>query len=217
MARVGHAGDAEVEDLQQSVGIDHQVGRLDVPVDDAGAVCVGEAIAQFLDQLELARQRERGTLCNDLRQRLAGDVLHRDEGLAIVLADVVDGDNIWMLQPAGRPGLAREPVVELFSVGAEDLDSDRAVDRRVEGEIEHAHSAMPEQLADLVSTNCGGQRRHLGRPGSRYERDRSTLLMAANYTRRARPAFAGLETRLPRTPETPCPDCRSDERRTRQW
>ena len=70
-----------------------------------------------------------------------------------------------MLQPACRAGLAREPVVKLFSVRAEDLDGDRAVDCRVECEVQHAHPAMPEQLADLVSTNCGGQRRHLGRSG----------------------------------------------------
>ena len=57
-ARVGQARDAEVEDLERAFGGDDQVGRLDVAMDDAGVVRVGEAGAQLVDVLQLGRERQ---------------------------------------------------------------------------------------------------------------------------------------------------------------
>ena len=49
----GDAGNAEVEDLQPPVLIDHQVRRLDVAVNDAGFVRVLQTGAQLDHQPEL--------------------------------------------------------------------------------------------------------------------------------------------------------------------
>ncbi len=83
-------------------------------MDDAVLVRVGEAGAHVDHDLELAAQTSRVAAADEvLGQRVARDVLHRDEGLAFVLADVVDGDDVRVLQAGGEPRLAhrsaREP------------------------------------------------------------------------------------------------------------
>jgi hypothetical protein len=45
-----------------------------------------------------------------LGQRLTGDVLHRHEGTAVVLADVVHNDDVRVPQTRDRPGLADKPL-----------------------------------------------------------------------------------------------------------
>ena len=58
-AGLGDARDAEVEDLDRRRRLDHDVGRLDVAVDDARLVREAEAGAELLDQLQLARDVDR--------------------------------------------------------------------------------------------------------------------------------------------------------------
>ena len=78
-------GDAEVEDLD-AVRVDHHVRRLDVAVDDAGAVRMMEPGADLLD--EPTASVPTGSGCRrliDFRQRRAVHVLHGDERLVVVL------------------------------------------------------------------------------------------------------------------------------------
>ena len=101
-AGIGQLGDAEVEDLQAAAPLlDHQVGRLDVAVDDGEAVRVGQAVAQLLQQPQLAGDGGRLLAPDPHRQRLAVDVLHGDERLAVLLADVEDADDVLVLEHAG--------------------------------------------------------------------------------------------------------------------
>ena len=61
--------DPEVQDLQHAVGVDHQVRRLDVPVDEAGAVRVGQPVGELLEQLQAAGERQPRAVANQLRER----------------------------------------------------------------------------------------------------------------------------------------------------
>ena len=93
-AGAGQLDNPEVEHLQAAVGVDDQVGRLDIAMDDVGAMGVREAGAESLDELELSRDRERLPPANDGRERLARDVLHRDERPLLKETELVDGDNV---------------------------------------------------------------------------------------------------------------------------
>ena len=78
---------------------------------------------------------------------------HGDEGLALLLADVVDGADIGMVQSGGRPGLALEAVQGLRVLGnifRQELQSDKAVQPGVFGLVNHAHAAATELLDDAV-------------------------------------------------------------------
>jgi len=97
--RVGLTRDAEIQNLQNAVAIEHQVFRLDVAMDDAGRVRVREARAQVFDERQPAWQRN-GRRLDDALQGLAGDVLHRHQGTALlVFADVENHDDVGMSEP----------------------------------------------------------------------------------------------------------------------
>ena len=163
VGRVRGAGDAEVGHLEDAVGADQHVVRLDVAVDDAAPVRVlepGQRLLGVADRLALGQRRVGVDL---VLQRLAVDVLHRDVVLAAGLAAVVDGDDVGVRQAGRRPGLPAEaldePLVARVPLG-QDLDGDPAVERLVGGEVDVGHparsdpslKAVPavEQLSDAV-------------------------------------------------------------------
>src|SRR6187200_2865983 len=76
-----HPGDAEVQHLQLAVGIDHQIRRLDVAMDDASRMCVADGRTQLLHPPKPDRHRQFRATSNQLRKRFAMDVLH---------------DNVWL-------------------------------------------------------------------------------------------------------------------------
>jgi hypothetical protein len=151
------AGDAEIEHFQDTrVAADHEVGRLDVPVDDAVPVGVGQADAQLLDQCDPPRQRERRAPVHELAQRFTGDELHRDERLILVRADVVDRDDVGVLQPGRQPCFAEEPLPQVGAVDPQHLQGDLALRHRVERQVEHAHATVRNALTELVAADCRG-------------------------------------------------------------
>ena len=117
---------------------------LDVAMEDAGLVRGrhrrGDLRADRASSVRLVRGRP-------LVQRLAGEVLHRDEVLALVLADLVDRDDAGMAQRREHLRLVAQPSQRLL---VEQLDCDVALERRVVCEIDVAHAAVAELALDLV-------------------------------------------------------------------
>ena len=159
-ARVGELGDAEVEDLEPAAALlDHQVGRLDVAVDDVEGVGVGQAVAELLEQAQLAHHRGGLLAADPLRQRLAVDVLHGDERLAVLLADVEDADDVLVLEDTGGVRFLHEAAPDLVVVDAflEELDRDRAAaDLGIPGAQERAHATRADRPDDFVATDRVG-------------------------------------------------------------
>ncbi len=161
-ARRGISDDAretEVEDLENAVRRQHQVRRLDVAVDDPHLVRVAEAGAQLEDQFEAANQAQRRSAADDLAERLAIDVLHRDERLSLVLADIVDGDDVGMGQTRRGAGFPGEPLLDLVVEDRQDLERNGPIEDRIAGQIQQPHAALAQAIKDFVPADSLRQRR----------------------------------------------------------
>ena len=121
-------------------------------MDDAGRVRRREARADLLgDRLEpRPRHRRRADLA---RQRLAVDELHRQELLALVLADVEHARDVAVLDPARQLHLAAKPLERVVGQpGAQHLERDALVELGVERLVDAAHAAAAEPAHDAIAT-----------------------------------------------------------------
>ena len=158
--RLGRKRDAEVGDLHHATLVDHQIGRLDVAVNDAGVVRGGESVRGLQDDL-----RRTGIADAPFRldHRLHGasvDELHGEVVHAVVVADVEDRDDVRMGQSARGARLAREARQELLVAGeviAEDFDRYEAVEGFLVAFVDHAHPAPPELRHDFVVADFFGE------------------------------------------------------------
>jgi hypothetical protein len=90
-------------------------------------------------------------------QGLPVDVLHDDERQVVFPEDVVDGDDVRVVQPAGGLGLTNGPVQHLLFFGtvdeaveADGLDGHVSFDIRVEASIDDPHAPFAEDAEDLI-------------------------------------------------------------------
>ena len=102
-------GQAEVGDPRLIGGVDEHVLRLQVAMQ--GAALMGE-VDRLGDDLDVARRdsRRQRPVLHEGSEVAAGHVVHREVMLAVVLADLVDGDDVGVLQVGGGFGLAQEIV-----------------------------------------------------------------------------------------------------------
>lgn len=135
----------------------HQVRRLDIAMHNPFAVCVVERPGGLFRYLpdEFARQRRPSR--HQFVERDSSNVLHRDVGESILLADPVDGHDARMRERPGRARLPEKLVAQELAVGGvvdlaepDDLDCDETADQRVECAIDHARSSPSDLFDDLV-------------------------------------------------------------------
>ena len=172
---------AEVEHLDEVVIVvlpqEHDVGRLQVAVDDPQRMRLSQRAADLLRHVDDALLRERALLLHRLRQRAAVEELHGDEEDAVLGAPVVvEGDGVGVRQPGGDRRLEEEALVEIgiaVVAGAEDLEGHHPVERRLQRLVDAAHATLPDRLDDAVPIVDGApdQRIGLGR-GRRVRRGR---------------------------------------------
>jgi hypothetical protein len=165
--------DPEVGDLEPPLPVDEHVVRFDVSVHDAVAVREpdrGEDLACVIDR-EMDR---RGTTRDDqLLQRAAVEVLHRDVVRALRLAAVVDRDDVGVRETRRVLRLAAEALDELVVAGVavvEDLDRDTPAEHFVLGEVDVRHAARAELAQDAIApieegVDQGVGNRHWGLQG----------------------------------------------------
>ncbi len=147
-------GDAEVGDLHLTLWRDQHVAGLHVAVHDAVRVRERQRVGDLGRDAHRVRRGETFVRLQDLAQRLAGDVLHHDEGGVVLLAPVVDRDDVRVVESGRGLRLASEA----FDVGGvrrelgkEHLHRDAPVEQSVVSEVHVGHAAVADLLAQLVA------------------------------------------------------------------
>ena len=147
-------GHTKVQQLgQQALPVpDHaDVGGLEVPVEDLVAVGHGQAIADLSQHIqdipgrEVARPDQGG-------QVLALHQLHGQVEHPLLLAHLIDRDDVRVVQHPGGPGLIGKPLPGPRSHagrGVDDLDGHLPADDRIAPQVHLAHASLGEESHDL--------------------------------------------------------------------
>ncbi|HEV7428635.1 MAG TPA: hypothetical protein VGQ46_19945 [Thermoanaerobaculia bacterium] len=91
----GH-GEAEVGDARLAAAVDHDVGRLEIAMQDPFRVRGGEAGGKSARDLDGLVMREPADALEQARKVFAVDLLHGHEMRAVPFADVVDAADVGM-------------------------------------------------------------------------------------------------------------------------
>jgi hypothetical protein len=153
--------EAEVEELRAAL-CDHDVAGLQVAMDDAGPMRGRQRVGHLNRDGQRLGDRERA-FRNPRLERLAVEILDDEKREALVFADVVERADVRVLERRDQPRLALEALAEL-RVGGErrrqDLQGDDAIETRVVGSIDLAHSALPERREDLIGAEAASGLEH---------------------------------------------------------
>ena len=145
-------GETEIQNLGVAAVGDEDVRGLDVAVDDSLAVGGLEGVGNFDPQGEQAIEFHRLSL-NQMFQSLAAQALHHDEEMSIVLANLVHGADVGMVQRRRGASFAAEAFERLGIFGrrvGEKLESDETAELRVLSFVDDTHPAAAEQFEDAV-------------------------------------------------------------------
>ena len=150
--------DAEVEDLEQARAVgalgDEEVRRLDVAVNDAERVRLGDALARLQHRDRRPPRHLRAVVAEDLVEVVALQVLHHHERHAVgQRAHVHHARDVLAAQPDGGLRLAKEPRDRRLALGhvrQQDLDRDRLLQIEVRRPDDAAHAADTDDLLDPV-------------------------------------------------------------------
>ena len=125
--------------------------------------------ASSASAISMPRRQERFDFQRPARdavlQRLAVEKLHGDEGLAVLLADFIDGADVGMIQGGSGLRFALKSLQRLRVLGDISGRNFRATKRpqpRVLGLVDHAHAAAAEFFDDAVVRD--GLADHSGEP-----------------------------------------------------
>jgi hypothetical protein len=159
---VAAAGDPEVGDLGSRLGVEQDVLRLDVAVDDPVRVG-GVQRARDLDRERHGLgDRQPPDPADALLQRLALDVLEHDERHAVVLARVQHGDDVGVLELRHRARLAAE-ALDVLDLSADrsgqHLDRHTPLEHGVEGQPDPRRRARADLALEPVAPANDGLRR----------------------------------------------------------
>ena len=145
-------GQAEVEEFGVAVPRDHDVVGLDVAVEDARVVGLGQTLGDLEGDLDRPQEVELA-VGDELADGPAVDVFHGDEQDAVDFVDVVDLGDGRMGDGRGRPGLEEETAPSLGigdEAGRDRLEGHQAVEAGVPGPVDDAHAALAELGFDPV-------------------------------------------------------------------
>lgn len=145
-------GETEVQDLGLTVRRHHDVVGLDVAVDDALGVRLGQSLRYLGGDLDRTLQIE-CLLLDQRAQRATLDELHRDEDRPVLFVDIVDLRDGGVRGRRGRTRLAQETRPRIrtsHQLGLQHFERDGSVETRVPRSIDGTHAAFTQLVTDLV-------------------------------------------------------------------
>ena len=149
--REGLQGQSKVDHLHQPPVRHHDVGGLEVAVDDAGVVSRGERARDLGGAVE-ERARRQATRADCVAQGLARDPLHDDEVDVPGPTGFVHGHDVGMIERGGGLGFAGEalPAFVVRLAGENHLEGDGATEQIVGGLVHGPHAASAQASSDRV-------------------------------------------------------------------
>ena len=144
--------ETKVKDLGVAAAGHEDIGGFDVAMDNALGVGSVERIRDFDGELQQKVGLER--LAGDaVLQGEAVQVFHDDEGLAVLLVDLVDGADVGMIQGRGGAGFALKSFKGLSircNLFGEKLESDEASELDVLSFVDDTHAAAAKFFDDAI-------------------------------------------------------------------
>ena len=173
-------GGAEIGEAGAAVGIEQDVLRLDVAVEDAVPVRGAEGGGDVAAQPDGGVGVEPAALGDPHLEIRAADVLHHDEAPRPLFEKIEDRDDVRVGEPADRLYLAAHPLAgHLGGRGRRDeqLEGDVGVERPVAREVDDRVAAAADLADDLVAALEQGAGREIARRGhGAASRRRSTSI-----------------------------------------
>jgi hypothetical protein len=147
--------DPEIGEEGLAVTVKQYVAWLNVAMDDPAGVGFVQRAGQPSDDVHRVLQVQ-ATIAQQIGQRAARHVTHDQERLAVMLAEVVNGDDGRMLEGGDDARFALEASTGcrlVAQITEQDLDRDIAADDGVVGQIDHRHAAVTQLGFDLITSN----------------------------------------------------------------
>ena len=145
------ARQAEVGQSHVTLLVEQNILRLNVAVDNALSVRERQRLRDLSEDPKRLVWIERLGF-NKLAKVHAVHVLHREVVHVFVLAEVVDGNNVRMIEPRHSSGFAgkafREQIIASEFTG-QDLECDYSIELFLSSFEDAAHAAGPEQFQNL--------------------------------------------------------------------
>ncbi len=131
---------------------DEDVRGLDVAMNDAFGVSSIESVGDLNGECKKSVVFQ-GAPGHHVLEREAVEKFHRDEALAVVLADFVDGADVGVVQRGSGAGFAAkafESLRILRNVFGEEFERDKATEGGVFGLVNNAHPAAAQFFDDAI-------------------------------------------------------------------
>jgi hypothetical protein len=154
---VGELGQAEIENLHASVARNKNILRLQIAMNDPLLVRGRQTTRNLFTVLGGFAHRQ-GAGTHPLAQGLTLQKLGHEVRRAFMLAEVVNGEDVGMIQRCNRLRLLLK-TPQLLGIAGEsprqDLDRDLAVEPRIPRPIHLAHAASAQRTNNFIWTEFG--------------------------------------------------------------